>query len=352
MTDLTQPTTIPYDAAVTEVRDLFTRAERDLWRIAEIVARLEPKHGEGTLKKFAAEIGRKYGMVRLYKETYLAWHPIFENVNQLTFLPLTVASPLNEYPDKKRILERPKLTQKQAKDIMAQYEQAHPDPSKKPKPDPKPKPPREALERALAAIDRRRAAGEPVTRALIEEEAAVSPIIAQEAIAIRGTEAKQAEEKVVFSKSKQKQFDATLARALKKQQLEQEALFQARVSARITEHLTEYGLPQTLKDWAKAIDAVRYRKGVMKFEEYRKIMKCLHPDFVQHLNPPPEMMAAFNEAFRIFKQYELLLCNDKENPKSTPALPTLAELHARRAAYEAAQKAKREARKAAKTTAH
>ena len=138
MTDLTQPTTIPYDAAVTEVRDLFTRAERDLWRIAEIVARLEPKHGEGTLKKFAAEIGRKYGMVRLYKETYLAWHPIFENVNQLTFLPLTVASPLNEYPDKKRILERPKLTQKQAKDIMAQYEQAHPDPSKKPKPDEEP----------------------------------------------------------------------------------------------------------------------------------------------------------------------------------------------------------------------
>jgi hypothetical protein len=61
----------------------------------------------------------------------------------------------------------------------------------------------------------------------------------------------------------------------------------------------------------------------------------------------------FNEAFGIFKRYELALCNERELPSNAPPLPTLAELHARRAAYEAAQKAKRDARKAAKAaTAH
>jgi hypothetical protein len=339
MTSLTQPDTIPYDAAVTEVRDLFTRAERDLWRIAEIVAHLEPKHGEGTLKQFAKDIDRKYRIVYDYRATYLAW----ANCKRLQTLPLTVALQLNDHPDKERIvLEKPNLSFREAQKIMEQY-------ADKKKPKPAKEKEHVARDRALRAYDRRKAAGESLTREAIGQEAGVSDGIAGQAIAMRQAEEKQAEEKVVLSKSKQAQYDA----ALKAEQRRLELVFETRVLAEVKKRMDTVVIPAWLKNFEQLLSAIKYRKGVMKHEEYRKIMRCLHTDFIQHLNPPQATLDAFNEAFSIFKHYELALCNERERPTDDLRKNlTPEDLMANVRAYDARKKAERDARKAAKTTAH
>ena len=362
---MTKSTTIPYDEGVTEAREILTRAERDLWRLAEIAFKLEPVHKEATTQRFADDIGLALRTVQNYRQTYKIWQIPYENqrVDEIRrgrrILPLMVARELNAHPDRETLWhENPDLTHEKARELAKGAKPKKPK-TKKPKPAPdapdapdaKPDPKeRETKERALHAYDRRKAAGEPITRTLICEEANVSPIIAVEAITERVTEERVRAEyapdaKPELSKTKQAQFDAALRRADKQRELE----FETRVNAKSKEFLDGYILPHYNKKYDEYCRAIVHRKGVLKYEEYRKLVKCLHTDTIHHLNPSPEMQTLFNEGFRILKHYELALCNEKEKPTEQPTtLPkTTAEWQARKAVVAAEEKAKRAARKAA-----
>src|SRR5262245_7419640 len=200
-----------------------------------------------------------------------------------------------------------------------------------------------ALERALHAYDRRKVAGEPITREAIVKEAGVSDAKAQEAITMRQAEERMADEKAKLSKSKQAQYEAAVRAEQKRLQLE----FETRVNAEVQKILDEMILPARHQSYEKLMNEIRYRKGVLKYEEYRKLQRCLHPDSIAYLNPNQETIDAFNEAFRILKYYELALCNEKERPVDPGRAPpkTVAEWRARKAEVAAKKKAEQATRK-------
>jgi len=211
-------------------------------------------------------------------------------------------------------------------------------------PDPKE---RETLERALHAYDRRKLAGEPITRTLICEEANVSRIIAMEAIVRRETEERVRAEyapqsKPELSKTMQEKFDAMVRAEKKRFQLELETAVQAEVQKRMDEMI----FPAWNRKYEELFNTIKHRKGVLTADEYRKLVKCLHPDGLHHLNPSPKLVADFNEAFRIIRHYELALCNEKEKPVDMFQRPpaTFAEAKARAAAAKAAERERKMAK--------
>jgi hypothetical protein len=68
--------TIPFDDAVAEGKELKAKiadAERSQLRLGELAAKLEPKYGDRTLAKFAAEIGIDKNTLNNYRTVYRAW---------------------------------------------------------------------------------------------------------------------------------------------------------------------------------------------------------------------------------------------------------------------------------------
>ncbi len=54
----------------------------------------------------------------------------------------------------------------------------------------------------------------------------------------------------------------------------------------------------------------------MSKDVYRKILACLHPDWITD----PTMKKRYEEAFRLFNELKLLLLDEKEHP--TPGRPS------------------------------
>ncbi len=180
----------------------------------------------------------------------------------------------------------------------------------------------EKRQRAFAVYDRRREAGEKLTRDAIAEEAGVSGTIAQYVIGSR--EAEPASPLPELSMSAQQKLEAW--------QHKLEVDFEYRVQKGIRKWRDNMGissLEKKIEELKKMLSWPQY--AVMKKVEYNKIVKCLHPDSIN--NRTPDELA---EAFHIFTRYKLKLINDKgereeELRKLKGGLPrTVQEMFARK----------------------
>ena len=74
---IAQADTIPYDAAVSEGKEILAKiedAERGKLRLGEIADNLEPKYGDRTLAKYAEAIGEKTQRLETYRSVWRAWN--------------------------------------------------------------------------------------------------------------------------------------------------------------------------------------------------------------------------------------------------------------------------------------
>ena len=183
------------------------------------------------------------------------------------------------------------------------------------------------LEAALRAYDRRKAAGEEITYEALQQEAGTSSMPVRRAIAMRkGAEEVEQQAEIVLSASAQEKLDAKLRAHQRQLDLE----FETRVLAESRKRLDEWDIPHYLKTLRKVEQLLEWRKGggVMSRADYRKIMRCIHPDTGAHVSDEIR-----NEAFRLFNQYEAKLVSDNEQVdiKKVSTLPrTVEEMMARR----------------------
>jgi hypothetical protein len=119
--------TIPYDHAVREGQEIVLEieaAERGQLRLGELADRLEPKYGNRTLAKFAAEIGvRSKCTLDRYRTVYRAW------AGKLAPGPISssyaVLRELAKHPKREQIIrENPNLTKREAHNKMRDHKRA------------------------------------------------------------------------------------------------------------------------------------------------------------------------------------------------------------------------------------
>jgi hypothetical protein len=190
---------------------------------------------------------------------------------------------------------------------------------------PKPKKTNEKLEKALHAYDRRKQAGEELTYEAIQKEAGVSSTPVRRAIAMREAEAKvSVAETAGLSASAQEKLQIAIRREMKRLELEVET----RVLNEAQKRIEEWYLPDYMKLLRKVEKMLEYKRGLMSRADYRKILRCVHPDTGAHVSD-----ANRNEAFRLFTQLEARLVDDAEQAdlKRVSTLPkTVEEMLARR----------------------
>jgi hypothetical protein len=84
------------------------------------------------------------------------------------------------------------------------------------------------------------------------------------------------------------------------------------------------------------------RKGIMKRDEYRKILACLHPDRVNQFITDPKLRQTYDEAWHIVRGLEKMLLKEKDSPTEFTGIPkTMAE-------WDELRRKSSEARKAAR----
>jgi hypothetical protein len=118
--------TIPYDQAVTEGQEIVLEieaAERGQLRLGELVAKLEKKHGDRTLAKFAAEIGVAKCTLDRYQTVYRAWE------GKLAPGPIStsyaVLRELATHPDRAELIRKnPIITKREAHELMRKQKHA------------------------------------------------------------------------------------------------------------------------------------------------------------------------------------------------------------------------------------
>jgi len=190
---------------------------------------------------------------------------------------------------------------------------------------PKPTKPTPELEKALHAYDRRKLAGQELTYEAIMQEAGVSSTPVRRAIAMREAEEKVSKEAVAgLSMSAQQKLDAAIRNAVKRLELE----FETRVIEETKKRIEEWHLPNYMALLRKVEDMLKFKRGLMSRADYRKILRCVHPDTGAHVSD-----ANRNEAFRLFTQLEARLVDDAEQAdlKRVSTLPkTVEEMLARR----------------------
>jgi len=183
----------------------------------------------------------------------------------------------------------------------------------------------EKLEKALHAYDRRKQAGEELTYEAIQQEAGVSSTPVRRAIAMREAEAKVSTDATVsLSASAKEKLQAAIRRETKRLELETET----RVIEETKKRMEEWHLPNYMKLLRTVEDMLKFKRGLMSRADYRKILRCVHPDTGAHVSD-----ANRNEAFRLFTQLEARLVDDAEQAdlKRVSTLPkTVEELLARR----------------------
>jgi hypothetical protein len=190
---------------------------------------------------------------------------------------------------------------------------------------PAPKKTNEKLEAALHAYDRRKQAGEELTYEAIQKEAGVSSTPVRRAIAIREAEEKASTDAVAgLSMSAKEKLQAAIRSEVKRLELEAET----RAINEAQKRIEEWFLPDYMKLLRKVEHMLEYKRGLMSRADYRKILRCVHPDTGAHVSD-----ANRNEAFRLFTQLEAKLVDDAEQAdlKRVSTLPkTVEELLARR----------------------
>jgi hypothetical protein len=190
---------------------------------------------------------------------------------------------------------------------------------------PKPTKPTPELEKALHAYDRRKLAGQELTYEAIMQEAGVSSTPVRRAIAMREAEEKVSKEAVAgLSMSAQQKLDAAIRSAVRRLELEAET----RAINESKKRLDEWHLPNYMALLRKVEEMLKFKRGLMSRADYRKILRCVHPDTGAHVSD-----ANRNEAFRLFTQLEARLVDDAEQAdlKRVSTLPkTVEEMLARR----------------------
>jgi alkylated DNA nucleotide flippase Atl1 len=189
----------------------------------------------------------------------------------------------------------------------------------------KPKPENEKLDAALAEYDRRKLAGEAISRTAIAEAIGSSGMPAQVAIKLRQEQEELVrQEEVVLSASMQEKFDARV-RAFKKT-FDHEV--ETKVIGQIKQRLDEWYIPEYMKLLREVKQMLTWKRGVMTRKEYNKVIRCLHPDTGGHASDE-----ARGEAFRLFTIHEARLVDDAEEArlKRVVGLPnTVEEMVARK----------------------
>jgi hypothetical protein len=223
-------------------------------------------------------------------------------------------------------------------------------------PGPVPKPVNEKRERAFAAYDRRKAAGEDLTWAAVQAEAGVSGTVARAIFTVRETEDKvkaetapaveaEAEAATRFNlieelKDEMMAYLSKLTTAERKRhdaraeafKWERESKIAADAGYKIRKWEEETGIAfymKRLDDIERMLKSWPY--SVMRKTEYNTIMRCLHPD-TAHSRTSEERA----EAFRMFTHYKMKMINDEEERITArrelrSGMPkTLAEMDARK----------------------
>lgn len=141
----------------------------------------------------------------------------------------------------------------------------------------------------------------------------------------------------MLSMSAQQKIETAIAQHKKRL----EVSFHAEVNARVKEFMEQTLGPQLSKEQAEARRVMDSRKGVMDRKTYRKILACLHPDWVTD----PVQKVRYEEAFRLFSALEKRVLDEKNSPTRFTDIPsTTKEWDELRRKVAEARKAKRSSR--------
>jgi hypothetical protein len=102
---------ITFDAGVKEAKGIIASQQKDIWRMAEIVYRLEPKYGEKTLAKFANAVDLEERTIRKYRQV---WEKFGQNGLRGPFSSLVELTALSTEEVKEIIHKDPKITKRKA----------------------------------------------------------------------------------------------------------------------------------------------------------------------------------------------------------------------------------------------
>lgn len=140
-----------------------------------------------------------------------------------------------------------------------------------------------------------------------------------------------------LSMTAQQKLDAAIRQHKRKLDME----FSERCSQEVRRRLDEVQLPHYKKELETLERSIRSRKGFMDRTTYRKILACLHPDWV----PDPARKKRYEDAFALFTELERHVLDDKESPYPFKKMPsTYEELMAMKAKVQAERRAKRAAK--------
>jgi hypothetical protein len=180
-----------------------------------------------------------------------------------------------------------------------------------------------ALEAALQGYDDLKMTGgkKRITRTDLEK-LGHSAIVAAQAVTQREVEAKRQDLTAheALPPSWQKRFNIAIKAYKKQLDLE----FLDKVREETQRHLDENILPLYTKRRAEADFIVKHNKGVFTADEYKQIVRCLHPDS----QPSIEQK---NAAFQTFNEHKPVLLAETEKDNGIPPIPrSAAEMMARK----------------------
>ncbi|HZP69240.1 MAG TPA: hypothetical protein VFB29_04790 [Pseudolabrys sp.] len=117
-----QPTTLGFEDAVQQAKDILYQADRASLRLGEIADRVEPRYGDETLKKLANTIGVSPRTLERHRDVFRAWKEIPAPEREL--VTYSIAKELETHPDRFKIIKgNPNLTKVEAHQLMREYRQ-------------------------------------------------------------------------------------------------------------------------------------------------------------------------------------------------------------------------------------
>lgn len=160
--------------------------------------------------------------------------------------------------------------------------------------------------------------GKPVSRKKIGEEHGVGETTVHFAIA--KAQGKLEAEPEIRPEDLSISARQKLEAAMRQYQNKLDAEFDWRVRSDIKRRVDELVMPSLREREEDAALVIKARKGVFKPEEYRAILRCIHPD----AQPTIEQK---NEAFRLVHEKRIVLLSEKDdaNPKVYRNLPSVDE---------------------------
>jgi hypothetical protein len=108
---------------VAEANQMIATADRNDWRLAELIDRVVTKYNENSLAKFAHDIGMAACTAKRRRTTYRNWKEILKGDPGLRLsLSYAVARELEKHPDRARLIKKyPEMTKRKAADLMKEY---------------------------------------------------------------------------------------------------------------------------------------------------------------------------------------------------------------------------------------